>query len=69
MVFSGNGAVLYKQELLDALGDRAHIPDEMQLVASVRQIARMGLEKFEQGGVTNKIVPQYLKTQSFKKKL
>ena len=69
IVFCGNGAELYKQELLDAHGTRALFPDNMPLVASVGQIAQMGLEKFERGEMTSKIVPQYLKTQSFKKKL
>ena len=69
VVLSGNGAVLYGQEILDALGSRAHFPDNIPLVASVGQIAQMGYENFlNKENITNKVLPQYLKTQNFKKK-
>ena len=69
IVFSGNGAILYKDEILDAVGERAYFPDNMPLVASAEQIARMGHESFlNKKNITDKVLPQYLKTQSFKKK-
>ena len=69
VVLSGNGAVLYREELTQALGSRAHFPTDAPLVASAQQIAQMGYAQFKSNvNVTQKIVPQYLKTQSFKKK-
>ncbi len=69
IVLSGNGAQLYRDEITQALGQRAHFPDDAPLVASATQIAQLGYEQWQsKQNITNKVSPQYLKTQSFVKK-
>ena len=69
IVLSGNGAELYHEEITQAIGDRAHFTEGMPLVASAQQVAQLGYANFQNKmGVSNKVTPQYLKTQNFKKK-
>ncbi len=69
--FTGNAVSMHKDLIRKKLGSHAHIQYPLQEICSAEQVARMGLEIYERKNndpdnlLTNKIVPNYLKTQYF----
>ncbi|HEV2600977.1 MAG TPA: tRNA (adenosine(37)-N6)-threonylcarbamoyltransferase complex dimerization subunit type 1 TsaB [Candidatus Babeliales bacterium] len=60
--FLGQGAVLYKDKIQQIFGESAYFPDEMPLAVSVQQIAKSGLQIWQQHGEgLYQLVPLYLK--------
>jgi tRNA threonylcarbamoyl adenosine modification protein YeaZ len=64
--FVGNAASLHQRQILDFFRDNSVIENGTKNIASAYHIGMLGLQAWEEKkGITNKIVPQYLKTQSF----
>jgi tRNA threonylcarbamoyl adenosine modification protein YeaZ len=64
--FVGNAALIHQRQILDFFGNNAVIEDGTKSIASAYHIGMLGLQAWEEKkGITNKIIPQYLKTQSF----
>ncbi len=62
-VFIGNGALLYKQELVKLLGDLAHFAPEYQHTIRASTIAHLGVQRFEINDFHNagELVPHYIR--------
>lgn len=64
--FLGNGAELYKNEILSLFEDNAYIPSPLPLYCSSRQIAIMALSEWKsQKNITHHISPLYIKEQHY----
>jgi len=60
----GNGVILHQESIKSVFGDRALIREPIIEYCSLEQIARMGLQRFQESqGLTEQVVPLYLKKQ------
>ncbi len=62
-VFIGNGALLYKQDILDRLGDLAHFAPEYQHIIRASVIAYLGKHRFEKDDLqdADELLPHYIR--------
>jgi len=62
-VFMGDGAKLYKQQILDALGERAIFVPESRMSPSASSVAEIALEKMEKGESADpvRLTPFYIR--------
>jgi len=64
--FTGNGTILHKGLILEALGGCAEIPSQIQETASAETIGLIALKQFnQQSQPVYTIKPNYIKTQLF----
>lgn len=63
VVFLGDGAKLYRQQILDALGDRAVFAPESRMSPSASSVAEIALEKMKQGESADpvRLTPLYIR--------
>lgn len=66
--FIGNAVSAYHELITELFADRAYIPDPLPQTCSVERIGLIGYEQWQNKiNITDQLVPQYLKTQEFKK--
>ncbi len=60
--FIGNGATLYRDKIMQVLGDRAYIPDPNPDYCSIETIGTVALKQWQQNMTgTQQLMPLYLK--------
>jgi tRNA threonylcarbamoyladenosine biosynthesis protein TsaB len=62
-VFTGNGALIYKQDIVDLLGDLAYFAPEYQHTIRASAIAHLGMQRFEMDDSQDvaELVPHYIR--------
>jgi tRNA threonylcarbamoyladenosine biosynthesis protein TsaB len=62
-IFIGNGAKLYKEEIIEKLGELAHFAGRSQDIIRASSVARLGLERFvhDQADDVALLIPHYIR--------